>query len=285
MVIDGRSVAAKITDQVKTRIKRLEFRPRLDTVLVGSDPASQIYVNVKQRKCNELGIVNHVHRFSISTGEPELVEFLQSLSIDEEVDGILLQLPVPQKYSAHRLLQCIDPAKDVDGLTYTNAGKLITGNPDTIIPCTAAGILELCDQYRIELAGKHACVIGRSNLVGRPVSRLLEGRNATVTLCHSKTKNLAAITRMADILIVAAGSPRLLTGEMIPEDAVVFDVGINRIGSRIVGDVDFETARKRCSYLTPVPGGVGPMTVAMLIKSLYSMALRRRTLDKIPILA
>jgi len=279
-VMDGRELASTITDALKDKIEKLDFVPRLETVLIGDDVASKIYVNVKQKKCRELGIENNITFFDTREQEPSIIAFLQDLSNDREVDGILLQLPLPPKFSAHRLLQCIVPAKDVDGLTYENAGKLIHGNPSAVIPCTAAGIIALCRKYNLQLAGRNVCVIGRSNLVGRPVARLFEKYNATVTLCHSGTTNLEEMTERADIIVVATGQPGLITRDMISKGVAIIDVGINRVGHGLVGDVDYPRVKNVCSYITPVPGGVGPMTVASLMNNLYTLAIKRRTLGK-----
>jgi methylenetetrahydrofolate dehydrogenase (NADP+)/methenyltetrahydrofolate cyclohydrolase len=239
-------------------------KPGLATILVGDDPASQVYVRNKHKACAEAGIVSFQHELPASTPEPELAELIGRLVADDAVSGILLQLPVPGHIDADAMIELIDPLKDVDGLTTANAGRLVQGR-EGLVSCTPAGVMELLEHEDVDLRGAEAVVLGRSQLVGRPLASLLLARDATVTMCHSRTRHLAEVCSRADVLVAAVGHPHLVTAEMVREGAVVIDVGINRTEDGLAGDVDFEAVAAKAAAITPVPGGVGPMTIAMLL--------------------
>ncbi len=264
-IIDGKAIANEIRANMKIEIDEKGLKPYLVTLLVGDDPASQVYVNFKEKACNAIGIKNNVYRLSKDTTEEELFAKIDELNNNEEVDGILLQLPLPDHLKEQDATMRIDPKKDVDGLHFVNQGKLWVGMP-TFKSCTPWGSIELLKRAKVTLKGANAVVIGRSNLVGRPIVRMLEAENATVTLCHSRTVDLPSITRRADIIIAAAGRINLITEDMVSEGCVIIDVGINRNeAGKLVGDVDFENVKPKTSLITPVPGGVGPMTITMLL--------------------
>ncbi|MBQ8570302.1 MAG: bifunctional methylenetetrahydrofolate dehydrogenase/methenyltetrahydrofolate cyclohydrolase FolD [Kiritimatiellae bacterium] len=266
-LMNGKEVAEKIKLQVKDEIAALGLDPTLAVIVVGNDPASKIYVNNKKKACEQVGIESLECYFKEDATEAELINFIDELNESPCVSGILVQLPLPEHLNAKKILEHIDPAKDVDCFTSINTGKLWLGEYE-LAPCTAMGIIELLDYYNIDIAGKHCVVVGRSNIVGKPVAALMLERNATVTICHSKTQNLSDVTRKADILISAVGKPKFITWGMVKDGAVVVDVGINRDeDGKLCGDIDFKGVSDRASYLTPVPGGVGPMTVAMLMKN------------------
>ena len=250
-------------------------RPGLATVLVGDDPASHIYVRRKREACAEAGIASIHHELPAEVSHEELVALLASLNADEAAHGILLQLPLPDQIDSDATTAAIDPAKDVDGLTPINAGLLMKGG-DGLVPCTPRGVIELLRAAGAELEGAEAVVVGRSDLVGRPLAALLLAANATVTTCHSRTRELASVCRRADVLVAAVGSPRLITADMVRPGAMVIDVGTNRVEGKLVGDVDFEAVAERAGALTPVPGGVGPMTIAMLLANTV-LATRRQS--------
>ncbi|MEM4389858.1 MAG: bifunctional methylenetetrahydrofolate dehydrogenase/methenyltetrahydrofolate cyclohydrolase FolD [Candidatus Micrarchaeia archaeon] len=274
-LIDGKAVSEKVLQEVATEVRQNNLRLKLVFVLVGDDPASQIYVRNKERACGQVGIESVVKRLPASTSESELLSLIASLNADPSVTGIIVQSPLPGHINESKIIEAISPLKDVDGFHPCNMGALVAGKPG-LWPSTPSGILRLLEEYGIEPEGKHAVVVGRSYIVGKPLALLLLNRNATVTVCHSRTKNLAEHTRSADILIVAVGKPKLVTADMVKPGAVVIDVGINRVGGRIVGDVDFDAVSKTASFITPVPGGVGPMTVAMLMKNtLIAAALQK----------
>jgi methylenetetrahydrofolate dehydrogenase (NADP+)/methenyltetrahydrofolate cyclohydrolase len=277
-VIDGKAVAAAVRQQVATEVASFaEERgrtPRLTTVIVGDDPASEVYVRNKHRACEEAGMRSSHHGLAAETGEDELLELVGELGRDDDVDGILVQLPVPDHIDPDRVVAAIDPAKDVDGLTPVNAGLLAHGMPG-LVPCTPSGVMELLRHEGVDLEGAEAVVVGRSKLVGVPVARLLLAANATVTVCHSRTRDLAATCRRADVLVAAVGSPRLLGADAVKPGAVVIDVGVNRADDGLIGDVDFEAAAESAGAITPVPGGVGPMTIAMLLVNTLAAARAR----------
>jgi methylenetetrahydrofolate dehydrogenase (NADP+) / methenyltetrahydrofolate cyclohydrolase len=276
--IDGKAVAGGVRERVRTGVgvfTREQGRaPGLATVLVGDDPASAIYVRRKHEACEEAGIRSIHHGLGGGTSEAELLELVWALGRDDEVDGILVQLPLPDQIDSDRVVAAIDPAKDVDGLTPANAGLLAHGTPG-LVPCTPAGVMELLDHEGVELTGAEAVVVGRSKLVGVPVARLLLAANATVTVCHSRTRDLAATCRRADVLVAAVGAPRLLGADAVKPGAVVIDVGVNRTDDGLCGDVDFEPASEVAAAITPVPGGVGPMTIAMLLANTLAAARAR----------
>jgi len=277
-IIDGNAVAAAVRGRVAAEmpdfVREHGRPPVLATVLVGEDPASKVYVGGKHRACEEVGIGSAHHDLAADTSEAQLLELVEDLNRDDGVDGVLVQLPVPDQIDPDRVIAAIDPAKDVDGLTPVNAGLLAHGMPG-LVSCTPAGVMELLRSEGVELEGAEAVVVGRSKLVGVPVSRLLLAANATVTVCHSRTRDLAAVCRRADVLVAAVGVPRLLGADAVKPGAVVIDVGVNRTDDGLVGDVDFEAAAERAAAITPVPGGVGPMTVAMLLVNTLAAARAR----------
>jgi len=279
-VIDGKAVAAAVRERVKVDVAAYEQEagrvPALATVLVGDDPASEIYVRNKRRTCEEVGMRSVHHGPEASIREEELLELVRELGEDDDIDGILVQLPLPAHIDPDAVVGALDPQKDVDGLTPVNAGLLAHGTPG-LVPCTPAGVMELLAHEGVELEGAEAVVVGRSKLVGVPVARLLLGADATVTICHSRTRDLDATCRRADILVAAVGVPRLLGAEAVKPGAVVIDVGMNRLEDELCGDVDYEAAAEVASAITPVPGGVGPMTIAMLLANTLQAARLRTT--------
>jgi methylenetetrahydrofolate dehydrogenase (NADP+)/methenyltetrahydrofolate cyclohydrolase len=278
-VIDGKAVAAKVRERVAAEVKEFAGShdgrvPGLATVLVGDDPASHIYVGNKRRQTEEVGMRSIHHELPAETGTAELLELVRALNADDAVDGILVQLPLPPQVDQDAVVSAIDAGKDVDGLTARSAGLLAQGRPG-LVPCTPQGIVELIGEAGTEIEGAEAVVLGRSILVGRPVAALLTNANATVTICHSRTRNLAEVCSRADILIAAVGSPRLVGPEMVKSGATVIDVGTNRTDDGLVGDVDFDRVVEVAGALTPVPGGVGPMTIAMLLANTVRAASER----------
>ncbi len=272
VIIDGRKIAEETQLDLKAEVDALAKKgitPGLATVLVGEDPASQVYVRMKQKACDRLGILSRGVRLPASIGQADLISEIETLNADPEIHGILVQLPLPKHLDAADVLQRVSPDKDVDGFHATNLGKLLSAkyweDLPRFIPCTPAGVIRLIDSTGVEIAGKTAVVVGRSLIVGKPLAMLLLARQATVTICHSRTQDLGSETKRADILVVAAGVPRLITGEMIKPGAVAIDVGVNRLEEGLVGDIDFDSAKDIAGHLTPVPGGVGPMTITMLL--------------------
>lgn len=270
VLIDGKAVAQKVRDEVKESVQKDDFiyPPRLAIIRVGNDPASATYVKNKTKASQEVGIeVEDIHLTDCT--QESLESLIENLNYDEGVNGILVQLPLPSYLDSDKILNLINPKKDVDGFTDNSMGKLFA-NKKCTVACTPAGIMRLLDEYNIEVEGKKVVIVGRSNIVGKPMAALMLNRNATVTICHSKTKNLKEECLQADILIVAIGKLKFITADMVKEGAVVIDVGINRDeNNKLCGDVDFENIAPKCSFITPVPGGVGPMTVAMLMKNTY----------------
>jgi methylenetetrahydrofolate dehydrogenase (NADP+) / methenyltetrahydrofolate cyclohydrolase len=278
-IIDGKAVAAEVRERVRGEVAQYAEAnggraPGLATVLVGEDPASQIYVRNKHKASEEAGIRSLHHELPDSATENELLELVERLNDDEEVDGILVQLPLPDQIDPDRVVAAIDPAKDVDGLSPTSAGLLANGTPG-LVPCTPEGVMELLRHEAVELEGADAVVVGRSKLVGRPVASLLLAQNATVTTCHSRTRDLAGTCSRADVLVAAVGVPRLIGADAVKPGATVIDVGMNRSDDGLVGDVDFEAVREVAGAITPVPGGVGPMTIAMLLVNTLAAARSR----------
>ena len=269
-ILDGKAVSLKVKESVKVRaeeLKKFGVEPTLAVVLVGEDKASQTYVRAKEKACNEYGIKSVAHRLSENTTQNELLALINVLNLDDSIHGILVQLPLPKHIDTNVVLAAIDPRKDVDGFHAVNVGKLVSGL-DGFVPCTPLGVMEILKEYGIDVAGLNAVVIGRSNIVGKPMANLLLNASATVTVTHSKTKNLKEICKNADLIVAAIGKPFFLKADMVKDGAVVVDVGINRLDDgRLVGDVDFEEVAPKCSYITPVPGGVGPMTIAMLLNN------------------
>ncbi len=276
-ILDGKEVAATVKGEVRGLIPDLGYIPGLATVLVGDDPASHAYVRGKRRDANEVGIRSVHHELSASVSMAELLALVESLNKDDSVDGILVQLPLPEGLDSEAVVEAIDPDKDVDGLHPYNLGNLVLGKPG-LRPCTPSGIMRILDHYQISTRGARAVVVGRSFLVGRPLALMLasRGADATVSVAHSRTTDLAAVTREADILVAAVGSPRLVTTEHVKPGATVIDVGINRVDGVLVGDVDFDAVSEVAGAITPVPGGVGPMTRAMLLLNTVAAAQARR---------
>ena len=277
-IINGSVLAKKIRGQVAEDIGRLKkergVSPKLCVVLVGDDPASQIYVRNKEKACAEVGIESEICRLPASIDEKNLINIVKKLNSDANIHGILVQLPLPDTISAINVLNEIAEVKDVDGLHPINMGKLLKGESPLFLPCTAEGIIELILSTGTEIRGKEAVVVGRSNIVGKPVALMLLQRHATVTICHSRTRDLGAVTKRANILVASVGSAGIVHGEMVKDGAIVIDVGMNRVAGKLTGDVDFESASEKAAYITPVPGGVGPMTIAMLMKNGYLAAKR-----------
>jgi len=269
-VIDGRAVAAALRAELAGDVAGFVARhgrpPGLATVLVGEDPGSVVYVAMKHRECEAIGIASHDHRLPAQTSEAELTELIERLNADPLISGVLVQLPLPEHLDGVKLTGLVDVAKDVDGLTPLSAGLLALGRPG-LRPCTPSGVMVLLESAGVALEGAEAVVVGRSNLFGKPMAQLLLGANATVTTCHSRTRDLAAVCARADVLIAAVGRPRMVTVDWVKPGATVIDVGVNRLESGLVGDVDFDAVRERAGAITPVPGGVGPMTIACLLRN------------------
>jgi methylenetetrahydrofolate dehydrogenase (NADP+)/methenyltetrahydrofolate cyclohydrolase len=274
-IIDGKAIAAEIRSVVKEEVAahRAEFgnAPGLATVLVGDDPASRIYVSGKHRACEEVGMRSISHELPADAPESDVIELVEELNADEAVSGMIVQLPLPSQVDAGNVIAHVDPRKDVDGLTPVNAGLLAQGR-DALVPATPVGVMELLRRSGAELEGAEVVVVGRSNLVGKPIAALLLAENATVTVCHSRTRDLGAVCGRAGVLVAAVGKPKLVTGDMVKDGAIVIDVGMNRTEEGLVGDVDFEAAARRAAAITPVPGGVGPMTIAMLLRNTLKAA-------------
>ena len=270
-ILDGKKFATQIKEDVKKSVMVMTKKPMLACIIAEGDKASEIYVASKQKACAECGMLSKIVRLDSSVSQTQLENEIETLNNDTQVTAILLQLPLPKHLDEQKALNKISPQKDADCLTFFNFGKLLAGDKD-FAPCTAFGIIKLLEKYNVEIEGKHAVVVGRSNLVGRSVASLLEHHNATVTLCHSKTQNLKKHTQDADILVVAVGKPKFITADFVKKGAVVIDVGINRIDGTIIGDVDFENVSKKCGKITPVPGGVGPLTVACLMRNTLFLA-------------
>jgi len=277
-IIDGKAISARIRQNIAVEAATLIARgmtPGLAVVLVGDDPASRTYVTMKEKACQKAGIYSQEHQLPEETSETELLTLIDRLNRDERIDGILVQLPLPKQIDTARIIEAIDPRKDVDGFHPYNFGRLAAGNP-LFQPCTPYGILKLLDETGVDLTGKEVVVVGRSNIVGKPVALMCLARHATVTICHSRTRDLPQRVAQADVVIAAVGKARMIKGEWIKEGAVVIDVGINRVeGNKLVGDVDFESACQRAAAITPVPGGVGPMTITMLLANTVESRKRR----------
>jgi len=269
VIIDGKELAKKIRGQVKEEVEKLKLKgikPKLAVIMVGEDPASKVYVRNKSKACNEVGIDYEEFILDENIDMDELLGLIKKLNERQDIHGILLQSPIPKHLDIYKAFETIDFRKDVDGFNPINIGKLNL-NRETFISCTPHGVMKMFEEYKIDLKGKNVVVLGRSNIVGKPLIQCLLNKDATVTICHSKTKNIEEITKNADILISAIGSPKFVTANMVKQGAVVIDVGINRLETGLVGDVDFEEVEKKASYITPVPGGVGPMTIAMLLNN------------------
>ena len=276
IILDGKALRDKILQDLKVKIDSYEVKPSLAVILVGNNPASQIYVNNKHKIAQKIGIKSEIINYPTDITEETLLNKIEELNNNSAIDAILVQLPLPEHISKDKVINSILPDKDVDGFTPYNFGKLFSGEIPTVYPCTPKGILLLLDEYGIELDGRHAVVIGRSSIVGRPLSQMLLNRNATVTVCHSHTKNLSQITKTADILISAVGK-NIIKGEMLKSDCIVVDVGIFKDeNGKTRGDADFETSSKIASYISPVPGGVGPMTIASLMLNTVELFKKHR---------
>ena len=277
-LIDGKLISQKTKDEVRAKALELSakgVKPGLAVILVGDDKASQTYVASKEKASIACEIASFIYRLSTDTNEETLINLIKDLNSNDQIDGILVQLPLPRHIDENAVLKAIDPRKDVDGFSAVNVGNLVSGL-DGFVPCTPLGIMRLFAEYGVDLAGKNALVIGRSNIVGKPMANLLLNASATVTIAHSKTKNLAEISRAADIIVVAIGRPNFLHADMVKDGAVVIDVGINRLeDGRLVGDVNFDEVAPKCELITPVPGGVGPMTIAMLLSNTIKSAQKR----------
>ncbi len=273
-IIDGKSISAGIREELKIRVEGLKQKgitPGLAVILVGDDPASAVYVRNKEKGCEEMGMYSAVHRLAAQTKEEEVISLVQSLNADKRVHGILVQLPMPGHINERAVLRAVDPEKDVDGLHEVTAGRLFAGEKG-FVPCTPKGIIRLIKTTGTDITGKRAVVVGRSNLVGKPVAMLLLAENATVTMCHSRTADLAGVCSEADILVAAIGKPGMIKSEYIKPGAVVIDVGTTKVDGKLKGDVYFEEASEKASYITPVPGGVGPMTITMLLENTIEAA-------------
>ena len=277
-IIDGKALALRLREEIAQEVSALEkdtgIKPGLAAVLVGDDPASAVYVRNKKIACEKAGLYPQEHLLPVSTTQEALLALIHKLNADPKIHGILVQLPLPSHIESRLILQAVSPEKDADGFHPINVGRLVEGDP-VFVPCTPKGVIHMIDSTGIDIAGKRAVVIGRSNIVGKPVAMLLLHRHATVTICHSRTKDLPAVAREADIVIAAIGKPLFVTPDMVKEGAVVIDVGINRLADgKLVGDVDFDRVKERAGWITPVPGGVGPMTIAMLLQNTLESARR-----------
>ena len=271
-IIDGKKVSLEIKEELKKKVSKLKVKPKLVVISVGDNPASKVYVRQKEKCAKYIGFLyEHMHFDSIS--DDDLIGEIEKLNKDKKVSGMIVQLPLPKGMDEKRIVNSICVDKDVDGLTYLNAGKLLN-NEECLTSCTPAGIMELLKAYKIDPCGKRAVVIGRSILVGKPMMNLLINANATVTLCHSKTVDLSKITKKADILVVAIGKPNFVTRDMVKRGSVIIDVGINRVDDKLIGDVNFDDVKDKVKLITPVPGGVGPMTVVMLMNNVYNAYLK-----------
>ncbi len=276
-IIDGKLIAKSIREEIKKKTEELirqhGIQPGLAAVIVGDNPASRVYVNSKRKACAEVGIYSEEHALPKEMAQEDLLKLINQLNSNPKIHGILVQLPLPKQIDEKTIINSVSPYKDVDGFHSLNVGNLLLGSP-TFIACTPLGIMKLIQSTGVEIKGKHAVVVGRSNIVGKPVAILLLAEHATLTICHSRTHDLAAVCRQADILVAAIGKPKMITGDMIKPGAVVIDVGINRVNDKLVGDVDFDSAAQVAGFLTPVPGGVGPMTIAMLLQNTLTSAMQ-----------
>lgn len=277
-ILDGKLIAGQLRESIAADVKVLKGRgvtPGLAVVLVGEDPASRVYVSMKEKACEQAGIFSDEHKLPAEISEAQLLALIDELNRDARIDGILVQLPLPKHIDENKVLEAISPSKDVDGFHPYNVGRLVTGKP-LFQPCTPYGVMKMLEAAKVDLNGKDVVVVGRSNIVGKPVALMCLAKHATVTLCHSRTRDLAEKVGRADVVIAAVGQPEMIKGSWIKPGAVVIDVGVNRVGEKkLVGDVEFEAARERASLITPVPGGVGPMTITMLLYNTVEGAKRR----------
>ncbi len=274
-LIDGKAISSQIKAEVALEVQALAkqgITPGLTVVIVGEDPASQTYVSSKEKSSKALGMNSNVIRFPADASEDEVLYCIDELNKDNTVHGILVQLPLPKQINENKVIIAIDPKKDVDGFHPMNVGYLVSGNAEAFVPCTPAGVMVLLEREKVTIEGKHVVIVGRSHMVGKPLISLFLQKNATVTVCHSRTQNLTSVTQLADILVVAIGKDRFIKAEHVKEGAVVIDVGINRVDGKLYGDVDFDAVAPLASKITPVPGGVGPMTIALLLKNTIKAA-------------
>ena len=279
-IIDGKAISAAVKEAVKTEVAQLKEKgitTGLAVIIVGEDPASKVYVSNKKKACEALGMISREYALPENTTEDELISLIEKLNSDKEINGILCQLPLPKHINEKKVIESIIPEKDVDAFHPQNVGKIMIGDYD-FVPCTPAGIMEMLKYENIDVSGKRCVVIGRSNIVGKPMAMLLLHKNGTVTVCHSKTENLKEICREADILVAAVGRANFVTADMVKEGAVVIDVGMNRVDGKLCGDVDFDSVKDKTSAITPVPGGVGPMTIAMLMKNTLTAAKKQNNI-------
>ena len=275
-IIDGKKVSAEVKEEVRQQTLKLKethgITPGLAVVIVGDDPASRVYVNNKKKACELVGFKSEEYALPAETTQQELLNLVETLNNKDDINGILVQLPLPKHLDDKAVIAAINPKKDVDAFHAVNVGKIMLGEYD-FLPCTPAGVMEMLHSYNIEVSGKNCVVIGRSNIVGKPMAMLLLHENGTVTICHSRTRDIAEVTKQADILVAAVGRPKFVTADMVKDGAVVIDVGMDRDeNGKLCGDVDFENVKDKCSYITPVPGGVGPMTIATLMKNTLKAA-------------
>ena len=279
VVMDGRELKERKLNELTSKLDTLDKQLGLAVLQIGDDEASKVYIRQKENAANKLGY-SYIHKhFPSDVTQDEIIKEIESLNNDDGIDGIIVQMPLPKHLNDEEIQNTIDPLKDVDGLTYVNSGRLVQNVPG-LVPCTPKGIIDILDNYNIGLEGANIVVIGRSILVGKPIAALLTNRNATVVLTHSKTKDLASITRNADIIIAAVGKANFVTEDMVKDGAVVIDVGINRLDGKLCGDVDYDNVKEKCSYITPVPGGVGPMTVYELMNNVYEAHVLRKKAGK-----
>lgn len=275
-ILDGKKTSQKILDSLKIEVQSLKTPPRLDIIIVGSDPASQKYVQMKQTKALQVGITGRIHQLDATASTADILSLIKTLNQDLQVTAFMVQLPLPPSVNRSEVLEAIDPNKDADGLTAKNLGLLFQNNPQAIVPATPKGILSLLEEYQIELSGKSAVIIGRSPIVGFPLTALLTAKNATVTLCHSQTQDLASHLESADIIISAVGKANFLNADLVPQGTVLIDVGTNFLDGKLVGDFDYQSLAPSASFITPVPGGVGPMTIASLLQN--TLIIHKRSL-------
>lgn len=271
IILDGKKLSVKILGDLTNKLSMLDAKPHLVVILVGENPSSQLYVGMKEKMAAKIGIKSTVLKYPDNVEEKVILNKIKELNNDKTVDAILVQVPLPKQISEQKVIQAICPQKDADGITPENIGKISIGVEPYAYPCTPKGILGLLDEYNIDLDGKNVVIIGRSNIVGKPLAQMILNRNATVTICHSRTKNLSEITKTADILISAVGKHKLVNSEIIKNNSVIIDVGTSKINGKTFGDVDFENVFEKASYITPVPGGVGPMTIASLMENTYEL--------------
>lgn len=276
-ILDGKKLSAKIQQDLTEKIAKLDKKPHLVVLLVGEDPASELYVGMKEKTAQKIGLKSTVLKYPENTDEQTILDKIKELNNDADVTAVLVQVPLPKHISEQKVIQAVAPNKDVDGFTTENIGKISIGLEPYAYPCTPLGIMKILEEYNIQIEGKHAVVVGRSNILGKPMAQMLLNKNATVTICHSKTQNLSEITKTADILVAAVGKPKMITKEMVKTGCVVIDAGTSKVNGKTVGDVDFENVADLTSHITPVPGGVGPMTIACLMENSFKLFSRQKS--------